>query len=237
MTVATQGMLTCSTDDTPWPGYGKGDDPLSTLAGDLSKYVTAGSHWTEDQVVLKKKALDKADRDPVTFSVSLSTDLKQTSWLSSYITPFFGYSGVFTGAESFGLPYGGVQIYLWPNEVHEPMWINGGVDARRLFAFEVGLGAPAVTPQAFGPGDRYRYFDSGFPPVMTGLAIQPFAYTTFSAGLSFMRQVRSPVATEVHQPVRSFYLSVALDINVFNFIRQRITGFPSSVPETKNISR
>lgn len=214
-----------ASDAESWPGVdGSGSpDPVSDLRSRLATYFDTLDAWDGFKKVLATKAenFKSSESYPVT---SLTLEFSTDSWASSHITPVVGGAGIITAAQSFMIPYVGVQVFAWPNPVDQPMWTHGAADLRRLFGVELGLGIPRTGRSGFGPDDRYRNTGLGLPPVLLGLAIQPIPYVTTSVGVAFMRVKRSTLGAEIDQPYQALYINFSFQLNIINAVRKLFSG-------------
>jgi hypothetical protein len=150
-------------------------------------------------------------------TVPLAGELSMTqkTFFTSYVTPIVGYADFATTNQSFWEPYVGIQVYLFPNPVDEPMWTNGKSDFRRLFSLELGACTQGGT---FGPQSRYTTMN-GVPPVFAGLAAQPIPYVTASIGGALLGTKSNELPQAATSVVGSLYFGLSVQANVPDTVR------------------
>lgn len=144
--------------------------------------------------------------------VDVRLSVSRDSWFFSYVTPITGFGAILNTADTFWLNYVGVQIYLFPNPVDQPMWTNGKDDLRRLLSLELGV-ATASAP--YGPDNRYGGFSAAnLRPLFVGVGAQIIPYITLSAGAVIMSRKISTLEAEKAATFVSPYVGISAQLNV-----------------------
>lgn len=196
----------------PWPGFApEKQDPFGILASQLD-----GILRNVATAVDSKAALEKMQQQPSTklvSSVATASELSRETWFAQYVVTTVGIATVQNTAEPFFVNYYGFKVYPWANRVDEPKSIlNSGW--HRLLSVELAL-VPNLN--TFGPSKRFQGLAQGaVPPLMLGVAFQPFPYVTVSTGAIFMESRRSVLDKETASPFISPYFAVALDLNILD---------------------
>lgn len=213
-----------------WPGFAEEfsnlgasqptRNPLVALAASLDDLATASQAWRDSAGAATRMAL--RDSTIVTLaSVPVQLDMTLDRFTSTYLTEVTGLAFL-PGQADTATTIVGLQLFLYPNEVDEPMWVNGALDVRRIFGLQL-----AVRPngQAYGPSARYGALaGSAIPPIFLGPVVQLIPYTTISAGAAFFGYRRTPLAAERVRTRTSLYISATAQLNVAAIIRRLASG-------------
>jgi hypothetical protein len=157
--------------------------------------------------------------------LKMSVDMSQKTFITSYVTVIVGSARLLSAEQPFSTAYTGVQIYLFPNPIDEPMWTNGWSDVGRLVGVELGV---APKTDNFGPGNRYTS-PPKFPlPVFVGLAAQPVPYVTLSVGRYWAGYRSTPLSQEEPQSIGGCYFGASVQANVPDLIRALAMGGANS---------
>lgn len=213
----------CATEDDEhslqaWPGYRKlGQSPLNQLEQKLRAYVDGARKWAElkDSVTItvKEITVEKSELAPYSARIRAS----RNDWFGSYVTPIAGISLIPLEGDPFAVQTLGIQVFLWPNPVDEPMWTGYWKDEfRRSFALELMLGTSSTD---LGPGGRYSgILDADFPPVFLGAAVHLIPYTTLSFGVAFLDRRLSALPQEDSELFVSHYVAASVEANIPDII-------------------
>ncbi len=181
---------------------------LETLGGSVEGLIVE-----TDQYVSRKLELSPE----ISPTLSLSPD----AYFDHYVSGYLGVSvSQYQSGEVAILPVAGAHLFLWPNELRQPMWSNGVSDLRRLIGLEYGV---RLGSGNFGPDGRYRGVGGGSLPVMLlGGLLQPLPYVFVSVGAMFSSYQRSVVAQERPQTRVGWYVGLTIDGNLAGVIRSLI---------------
>lgn len=205
-----------------WPGFERfaEGDPLDVLEWELRSFVDAWSEWREVEATigLRFTKLDVAAR-PVALVLPPVT---VNEFHTAYFTPVVGYGLIpLRGGESTFMPFAGVQLFLFPNPVDEPMWTHGAQDWYRFLGAQIAVGLPAPS---YGPDERF----SG-RPLLLGLVAHVLPYATLSANLALVDVRHSRLPGEVSQREVYPFFGAALQGNLFDLIRAQLGKSTASV--------
>jgi hypothetical protein len=211
------------------PYAGAEMDPLEAIAGHLEGYLAAVKTWREGEgamtVELTKISTELPRRTPLV----VQSRLTQETFFDTYVTPYLGRSALIKPGEDIGMTYAGIQVYLWPNDVAEPMWMNGAADMRRLVGLEIGVG---LETGDFGEGARFSG-PGPLPPIFVGAAVHGLPYLTLSLGASILDRRRSALIPETRDMYASFYMGLTAQLNAIGIVRNLTSGRGSSKAEEK----
>lgn len=228
------GKDACKEYTEPEPEIETGSNPerhkpsflaLETL---LETGVAARASWEERAPKLKVTVSRVLPPELIT-KATVEVRFTQQTFVDNYVTPFVGRATLVSPTSDIGITYVGVQVYLWPNPVNEPMWTNCGGDLRRAFALELGAGLEGGD---FGENDRY----SGpwvLPPLFAGVAFQFAPYVTFSSGISLIERRKSALAKETPELFPSGYVALTAQVNFVGIIRNAFSNAGVGIPEAK----
>lgn len=211
------------------PYAGPARDPLATLAELLEGYIDAAAAWTENEDAMTVQITKISTEHPRRTPFFIQGRMTQETFFDNYVTPYLGRSILVKPGEDIGMTYAGVQVYLWPNEVREPMWSNGASDLRRLAGLEFGVG---LLGDDFGEENRFSGLGP-LPPLFFGAALHTLPYVTLSLGASLMERRRSALLPETSQFFASFYVGVTAQLNAVGIVRNLTSGRGASMAEEK----
>ncbi|CAN93362.1 hypothetical protein predicted by Glimmer/Critica [Sorangium cellulosum So ce56] len=200
-----------------WPGYDTPrENPLGYVVVQLASYLESARTWTQKTAELAEHLKQLSSTPLRTATIDLRVGVTAETWVFHYLTPTVGWSHLSALPGAVWINYLGVQLYLWPNPVDEPMWSNGWSDVNRLFGLEVGVG---LSKGPFGPEGRYGGLaGSNLPPIFAGLALQPLPYVTASAGASFLGKRSSTLTQETQDAYVSPYVGLSVQANIPDFV-------------------
>lgn len=204
-------------------------DPLASLAELLEGYIDAVLAWTENEDSMTVQVTKISTEHPRRTPFFIQGRMTQETFFDNYVTPYLGRSILVKPGDDIGMTYAGIQVYLWPNEVREPMWSNGASDLRRLAGFEFGVG---LLGDDFGEENRFSGLGP-LPPLFVGAALHTLPYVTLSLGASLMERRRSALIPETSQFYASFYVGVTAQLNAVGIVRNLASGRGSSMAEEK----
>ncbi|XXF74991.1 hypothetical protein P2318_18130 [Myxococcaceae bacterium GXIMD 01537] len=215
-----------------WPGFKDGwaepeiaardRSPLRLLNALVVGYTGAVDTWLGTRESVTRTVVTETIKSPVVNPPTVGATLNQGTWFDHYVTAHTGYARLVSAADPFWVQQAGIQLYLWPNPVEEPMWSNGWRDWRRLVALELGAG---LTTGRFGPLNRYSGFtSSGTPPLFVGAAFQLLPYTTVSTGVTLLHARQTSLDSERPRFMAQHYLGGSVQLNVVGIIRNLAAG-------------
>jgi hypothetical protein len=211
------------------PYAGPARDPLASMAELLEGYIDAAAAWTENEGAMTVQITKISTEHPRRTPFFIQGRMTQETFFDNYVTPYLGRSILVKPGDDIGMTYAGVQVYLWPNEVREPMWSNGGSDLRRLAGFEFGVG---LLGDDFGEESRFSGLGP-LPPLFVGAALHTLPYVTLSLGASLMERRRSALLPETSQFFASFYVGLTAQLNAVGIVRNLTSGRGASMAEEK----
>lgn len=211
------------------PYAGPAKDPLTSIAGALEGYIDATAAWRENESAMTVQITKISTEHPRRTPFFIQGRVTQETFFDNYVTPYLGRSMLIKPGDDIGMTYAGVQVYLWPNDVREPMWSNGASDLRRLAGFEFGVG---LLGDDFGEENRFSGLGP-LPPLFIGAALHTVPYVTLSLGASLMERRRSALLPESSQFFASFYVGVTAQLNAVGIVRNLTSGRGASIAEEK----
>jgi hypothetical protein len=192
---------------------------FSLFGQSIDDWNRAQTRYADAQKTFLAKAKGKVS--VVTQATSLTLEMTQKTFFTTYLTPFVGYASYLTTSKSFAEPYGGIEVYAYPNPIDEPMWTNGSSDFRRFFSVELGI---TTQPTGFGPGNRYAPINGGIPPFFIGLGIQPLPYVTGSLGCAFLGVRSNEVPQAATEMIEALYGGISVQGNVPDLVRSLVSS-------------
>jgi hypothetical protein len=211
------------------PYAGPARDPLASIAELLEGYIAAAAVWTENEGAMTVQITKISTEHPRRTPFFIQGRMTQETFFDNYVTPYLGRSILVKPGDDIGMTYAGVQVYLWPNDVREPMWSNGASDLRRLAGFEFGVG---LLGDEFGEESRFSGLGP-MPPLFVGAALHTLPYVTLSLGASLMERRRSALLPETSQFFASFYVGLTAQLNAVGIVRNLTSGRGASMAEEK----
>jgi hypothetical protein len=211
------------------PYAGPARDPLASLAELLEGYIDAAAAWTENEGAMTVQITKISTEHPRRTPFFIQGRMTQETFFDNYVTPYLGRSILIKPGDDIAMTYAGVQVYLWPNEVREPMWSNGSSDIRRLAGLEFGVG---LLGDDFGEESRFSGLGP-MPPLFIGAALHTLPYVTLSLGASLMERRRSALLSESNEFFASFYVGVTAQLNAVGIVRNLTSGRGASMAEEK----
>lgn len=211
------------------PYAGAAMDPLEKIAGLIEGYLSAARTWRENESAMTVQITRISTELPRRTPFTVQSRVTQETFFDNYVTPYLGRAALLSPGEDIGMTYAGLQLFLWPNDVAEPMWTNGATDLRRLVGLELGAGLEAGD---FGEASRFSG-PGPLPPLFIGGAIHGIPYITLSVGATLLERRRSGLTTETRDMYASFYLGVTAQLNAIGIVRNLTSGRGSSKAEEK----
>lgn len=209
-----------------WPGYTSNNattdsqNALYLLRERLFSIEDAVPSIEQARAALKTE-LATTKKEAVLQPIELEVDLTQQAFFDTYVTPVVGVALLPRHPDTI-TTNAGLQVFLWPNPIHEPMWSNGRLDVRRLVGAELSL---RTSGQAYGPANRFGPLPgSGIPPFFAGGVLQFLPYTTFGSGVAVFGYRRSVLPDERERTRVGWYISINVQFNIAGAIRKLADG-------------
>ena len=212
-------VVECDIAEVGRLGFAADKNPLEALTSRLADYGRARAQLAELDT---KAAVDNLSVSRwADAPLHLKVDMSQKTFVTTYVTLVVGSARFLNVPEPFSTLYTGVQIYLFPNPIDEPMWTNGTSDARRLVGLELGFVPKGAR---FGPGDRYTT-PPKFPITpFVGLSLQPIPYGTISLGRFWAGSRSTALPQQAPQLVGGWYFGASVQANIPDLVRALASG-------------
>lgn len=199
-----------------WQGFDGGTPPLERLANAASTLSQSANSYQDNRK--KLESIITRELHDAVFAIDTPIDLDESAFANMHVIPHVGVALLPREAGTPVTTTTGIQVFLYPNPIDEPMWTNGRVDWARAVGLEL-----AVRPQgaSYGPDDRYGPIpNSKLPPVFAGGVLHVIPYTTFSSGVALFGYRRSPLAQERAVLRAGWYVSANVNLNFAGLIQQ-----------------
>lgn len=211
------------------PYAGPARDPLASIAELIEAYIDAAGAWTANEDAMTVQITKISTEHPRRTPFSIQGRVTQETFFDNYVTPYLGRSILVMPGENTGMTYAGIQVYLWPNDVREPMWSNGSSDIRRLAGLELGVG---LLEGDFGEDNRFSGVGP-LPPLFLGAALHTLPYVTLSLGASLMDRRQSALLPGTSDVFASFYVGLTAQLNAVGIVRNLTSGRGASMAQEK----